>query len=118
MSSTLGRPQKSLAGPDRTEHLERNRAAANKYRQKKKKEHEQIDHKLHDEANKREKLLEEVQALQKEAWELKNMIFQHVKCDHIHQPPPMTARAGSSILSNSSQQSQSTQGTRSSPIQR
>jgi hypothetical protein len=110
MSPTLGRPQKSLPGPERTEHLERNRAAANKYRQKKKKEHEQIDHKLHDEAEKREMLLSQVQSLQKEVWDLKNLIFQHVRCEHVTQPPPIMGRTGSSTVSTSSQPSRSSQG--------
>jgi hypothetical protein len=118
MSPSAGRPQNSPAGPERREHLERNRVAANKYRQKKKKEHEQIDHKLHDEAEKRELLLSEVQILQKEVWELRNLIFQHVRCDHnLGSLPPRIGHTSSNDLSNSSQPNQPNRGTGSSPTQ-
>ena len=113
MNPTSKTPQKSLSGPERAEHLERNRAAATKYRQRKKKEHEEIDHKLHDEAEKRELLLSQVQCLQKEVWDLKNMIFQHARCEHhnIDPPPSITGRTVSNAASNSSQPSQASDET-------
>ncbi|CAI7653836.1 unnamed protein product [Penicillium bialowiezense] len=120
MNHVSKKRERTSPSPNRAQHLERNRTAANKYRQKKKKEHDEIDHKLHDETEKRELLLSQVHSLQKEVWDLKNMIFQHAGCDHGQQsqagfPSASADRAHPNNLSFSSQPSQSSYRTDSSP---
>lgn len=119
---TMARPRntkkrdRATPSPQREQHLERNRTAANKYRQKKKKEQESIDNQLHSETEKRELLLSQVHILQKEVWDLKTLIFQHAGCEHhpIDLPPSSTGRFASSDRNSSSQQSQTSYRTESS----
>ncbi|KAJ5622269.1 hypothetical protein N7528_005501 [Penicillium herquei] len=66
---------------DRAKHLERNRIAANKCRQKKKKRQEEIQHTLSEETEKHEALLSTIDCLKEQVWHLKNIIFDHVSCD-------------------------------------
>ncbi|KAJ5082203.1 hypothetical protein N7532_011246 [Penicillium argentinense] len=83
------RPSKSTAyisrenlSPDRVKHLERNRAAANKCRLKKKQEHKEIQNHLDAETAKRKTLLAEIGVLKEEVWQLKNQMLQHAaSCD-------------------------------------
>ncbi|KAJ5352468.1 hypothetical protein N7452_001442 [Penicillium brevicompactum] len=119
MNHVSKKRERTSPSPNRAQHLERNRTAANKYRQKKKKEHEEIDHRLHDETEKRELLLSQVHSLQKEVWDLKNMIFQHAGCDHNQPnlPSSSAGRAHPNNLSFSSQPSHSSYQTDSSPTQ-
>lgn len=69
---------------ERAKHLERNRIAANKCRERKKRENRQIERRLSDEVDKKEILLAQLHGLQDEVWELKNLIFQHAGCDDHH----------------------------------
>lgn len=75
---------KSDVSPERAKHLERNRIAANKCRERKKRENRQIERRLSDEVDKKEILLAQLHGLQDEVWELKNLIFQHAGCDDHH----------------------------------
>ena len=61
----------STSEPERTIIRERNRIAANKCRQKKKREHQQIERRLSDEIERKEVLLAQLNCLREEAWELK-----------------------------------------------
>ncbi|KAJ5142880.1 uncharacterized protein N7515_001667 [Penicillium bovifimosum] len=75
-------PQRSQnITPERAKHLERNRIAANKCRERKKREHKQIERRLSDEAEKKDLLIAQLNCLREEVWDLKNIIFQHSKCD-------------------------------------
>ncbi|KAJ5543250.1 hypothetical protein N7535_005680 [Penicillium sp. DV-2018c] len=67
--------------PERAKHLERNRIAANKCRERKKREHKQIERRLSDETEKKDLLIAQLNCLREEIWDLKNLIFQHAKCD-------------------------------------
>jgi hypothetical protein len=67
--------------PERAKHLERNRIAANKCRERKKREHKQIERRLSDETEKKEILLAQLNCLREEVWDLKNIIFQHADCE-------------------------------------
>lgn len=67
--------------PERAKHLERNRVAANKCRERKKREHKQIERRLSDETEKKEILLAQLNVLREEVWGLKNIIFQHAECE-------------------------------------
>jgi hypothetical protein len=89
--------------PERAKHLERNRISANKCRVKKKKEHARLQTLLSHETAKRDSLLSEMGLLKDELWYLKNMIFEHAKCEHQsinNELAKMTQR----ILENSSGQ--------------
>ncbi|KAJ5094020.1 hypothetical protein N7456_009881 [Penicillium angulare] len=67
--------------PERAKHLERNRIAANKCREKKKHERAQLQATL-DAASAKHKVLEtEVDILQEEIWHLKNQLFIHARCE-------------------------------------
>ncbi|KAF3010208.1 hypothetical protein E8E15_001694 [Penicillium rubens] len=66
--------------PRRAKHLERNRIAANKCREKKKREHKQIERRFTDETQKKDMLLAQLNCLREEVWELKGRIFQHAEC--------------------------------------
>jgi hypothetical protein len=81
-SSTKSRKQSEDISPERAKHLERNRVSANKCRMKKKKEHARMESVLNTETAKRDSLLSEVGLLKDELWYLKNMIFEHAKCEH------------------------------------
>ncbi|KXG53740.1 bZIP transcription factor, bZIP-1 [Penicillium griseofulvum] len=73
----------SSVSPGRAKHLERNRVAANKCRERKKREHKQIERRLSDETEKKDLLLAQLNSLREEVWDLKNLIFQHADCqDH------------------------------------
>ncbi|KGO69278.1 hypothetical protein PITC_094770 [Penicillium italicum] len=80
--SVLQRRRSSASQPDRTIIRERNRIAANKCRQRKKREHQQIERRLSDEIERKEVLLAQLDCLREEAWELKNMVFQHAGCEN------------------------------------
>ncbi|KAJ9481656.1 hypothetical protein VN97_g11813 [Penicillium thymicola] len=75
------RRQSSVSDPERVKVRERNRVAANKCRQKKKREHQQIERRLSDENEKKEILLAQLNCLREEVWALKDMIFQHAECE-------------------------------------
>ncbi|KAJ5860881.1 uncharacterized protein N7529_008191 [Penicillium soppii] len=74
-------PHTAAVSPERAKHLERNRIAANKCRERKKREHKQIERRLSDETEKKEMLLAQLNCLREEVWDLKNIIFQHAECD-------------------------------------
>ncbi|KAJ5206961.1 bZIP transcription factor bZIP-1 [Penicillium cf. griseofulvum] len=101
-------PSSSSVSPGRAKHLERNRVAANKCRERKKREHKQIERRLSDETEKKDILLAQLNSLREEVWNLKNLIFQHADCqDHqinhqlakmtetvLHSNPNMDANSG------------------------
>ncbi|KAJ5308972.1 hypothetical protein PENANT_c020G10286 [Penicillium antarcticum] len=89
----------SAVGPDRAKHLERNRIAANKCRERKKREHKQIERRLSDETEKKELLLAQLNCLKEEVWDLKNIIFQHAECKD-HQINLQLARMTQTVLEN------------------
>ncbi|KAJ5052467.1 hypothetical protein NUH16_011160 [Penicillium rubens] len=66
--------------PGRAKHLERNRIAANKCRERKKREHRQIERRFTDETQKKDILLAQLKCLREEVWDLKSRIFQHAEC--------------------------------------
>ncbi|KAJ5642236.1 hypothetical protein N7490_006656 [Penicillium lividum] len=69
-------------GLQRARYLERNRIAANKFRIKKKKEHQHIQSSLECETKKHDTLLAQVNGLREELWHLKNQVFEHAtECD-------------------------------------
>ncbi|KAJ5090670.1 hypothetical protein N7532_009354 [Penicillium argentinense] len=80
----MPRDQSQRLTPDRAKHLERNRIAANKCRQKKKREHQQVQNTLHDETARHDSLVAEVNNLREEIWQLKNSIFAHATCNDQH----------------------------------
>lgn len=67
--------------PKRAEHLERNRIAANKCRQRKKREHTQLQETLDAACAKHAALEAEVRSLREEIWHSKNQLFAHAHCD-------------------------------------
>ncbi|KAJ5244995.1 hypothetical protein N7489_005091 [Penicillium chrysogenum] len=73
-------PTSRSVSPGRAKHLERNRMAANKCRERKKREHEQIEWRLTDETQKKDILLAQLNCLREEVWDLKNLMFQHAEC--------------------------------------
>ncbi|CAG7991882.1 unnamed protein product [Penicillium olsonii] len=85
--------------PERARHLERNRIAANKCRERKKREHKLIERRLSDETEKKEILLAQLNCLREEVWGLKNIIFQHAECED-HQINSQLARMTQSVLKN------------------
>jgi hypothetical protein len=93
-------------GPDRAKHLERNRIAANKCRERKKREHKQIERRLSDETEKKELLLAQLNVLKEEVWDLKNIIFQHAQCKD-HQINLQLARMTQTVLDNQPMQESS-----------
>ncbi|KAJ5788292.1 transcriptional regulator family: bZIP [Penicillium paradoxum] len=83
--------------PKRAKHLERNRIAANKCRERKKREHKQIERRLSDEAEKKDLLLAQLNCLREEVWDLKNIIFQHAECED-HQINLQLAKMTQTVL--------------------
>ncbi|KAI2716290.1 hypothetical protein N7455_006079 [Penicillium solitum] len=83
--------------PERAKHLERNRIAANKCRERKKRENKQIERRLNEETEKKEVLLAQLNCLQEEVWDLKNIIFQHTECED-HQINTQLRRMTQSVL--------------------
>jgi hypothetical protein len=81
-STTKSTKQTEDISPERAKHLERNRISANKCRKKKKKEHAKMQRLLNTETAKHASLMSEVGLLKDELWYLKNMIFEHAKCEH------------------------------------
>ncbi|KAJ5245005.1 hypothetical protein N7489_005101 [Penicillium chrysogenum] len=77
-SATLGTSRS--VSPGRAKHLERNRIAANKCRERKKREHKQIERRFTDETQKKDTLLAQLNCLREEVWDLKSRIFQHAEC--------------------------------------
>ncbi|KAI1829122.1 transcriptional regulator family: bZIP [Penicillium roqueforti] len=75
------RRRSAISDPERVNVRERNRAAANKCRRKKKREHEQLERRLSDENEKKDILLSQLNCLREEVWYLKNMIIQHAGCE-------------------------------------
>ncbi|KAJ5244883.1 hypothetical protein N7489_004979 [Penicillium chrysogenum] len=75
------RRRSSVSDSERVKVRERNRVAANKCRQKKKREQEQIERRLSDENEEKEVLLAQLKCLREEVWNLKNMVFQHAGCE-------------------------------------
>ncbi|KAJ5747880.1 uncharacterized protein N7511_009576 [Penicillium nucicola] len=100
------RSARNSAGPDRAKHLERNRIAANKCRERKKREHKQIERRLSDETEKKELLLAQLNCLKEEVWDLKNIIFQHAECKD-HQINLQLARMTQTVLDNQPMQESS-----------
>ncbi|KAK9847722.1 hypothetical protein MYU51_018357 [Penicillium brevicompactum] len=82
--------------PERAKHLERNRIAANKCRERKKRENKQIERRLNEETQKKEDL-SQLNRLREEVWDLKNIIFQHAKCED-HQINAQLRRMSQIIL--------------------
>jgi len=80
--SLFQRQRSSVSEPERAKARERNRIAADKCRQKKKREHQQIERRLSDEIETKEILLAQLNSLRKEVWDLKNMVFQHAGCEN------------------------------------
>ncbi|KAJ6163840.1 hypothetical protein N7497_003819 [Penicillium chrysogenum] len=77
-SPTSGTSRSVSSG--RAKHLERNRIAANKCRERKKREHKQIERRFTDETQKKDILLAQLNCLREEVWDLKSRIFQHAEC--------------------------------------
>ncbi|KAJ5498144.1 hypothetical protein PEX1_075190 [Penicillium expansum] len=101
--------------PGRAKHLERNRVAANKCRERKKREHKQIERRLTDETEKKDILLAQLNCLREEVWDLKNLIFQHAECQD-HQINHQLARMTQTVLQGPpNQDPNSSLPTRSSP---
>ncbi|KAJ9489496.1 hypothetical protein VN97_g3783 [Penicillium thymicola] len=101
--------------PGRAKHLERNRIAANKCRERKKREHKQIERRLTDETEKKDILLAQLNCLREEVWNLKNLIFQHADCQD-HQINHQLTRMTQTILQTPpNQNSTSSMPTGSSP---
>jgi hypothetical protein len=93
-------PQRSQhITPERAKHLERNRIAANKCRERKKREHKQIERRLSDETEKKDLLIAQLNGLREEVWDLKNIIFQHAKCDD-HQINAQLAKMTQTVLNH------------------
>lgn len=80
----MARDHRESVSPGRAKHLERNRIAANKCRQKKKKEHQKIQSCLHDETARHDSLMAELNDLREEIWKLKNTVFAHASCNDRH----------------------------------
>ncbi|KAJ5764518.1 hypothetical protein N7533_003199 [Penicillium manginii] len=80
----MARDHSENISPGRSKHLERNRIAANKCRQKKKKEHQKIQNSLHDETARHDSLMAELNSLREEVWTLKNTVFAHASCNDWH----------------------------------
>ncbi|KAJ5973333.1 hypothetical protein N7481_010543 [Penicillium waksmanii] len=80
----MARDHSDSMSPGRAKHLERNRIAANKCRQKKKKEHQKIQSSLHDETARHDSLMAELNSLREEIWNLKNTVFAHASCNDWH----------------------------------
>ncbi|KAJ5473455.1 transcriptional regulator family: bZIP [Penicillium sp. IBT 31633x] len=83
--------------PERAKHLERNRIAANKCRERKKREHKQIERRLSDETEKKDLLIAQLNCLREEVWDLKNIIFQHAECED-HQINMQLAKMTQTVL--------------------
>ncbi|OQD75559.1 hypothetical protein PENANT_c151G08761 [Penicillium antarcticum] len=76
-------PQHSCASPKLAKYLERNRIAANKFRERKKKKDKQIERRCSDATKKNEVLLAELSYLREQVCKLKNIVFPHAECaDH------------------------------------
>ncbi|KAJ6125135.1 hypothetical protein N7471_012452 [Penicillium samsonianum] len=90
-------PTSNPISPGRAKHLERNRVAANKCRERKKREHKQIERRLTDETEKKDILLAQLNVLREEVWDLKNLIFQHAECQD-HQINHQLARMTQTVL--------------------
>ncbi|KAL3472292.1 hypothetical protein BJX99DRAFT_9153 [Aspergillus californicus] len=87
-TSDLSSPKSSMMGswhPDdvqkREKHLERNRAAASKSRQKKKRETDQLKNRYQDVSRRRKYLEEQIKALHSNLLFLKDQILMHSRCD-------------------------------------
>lgn len=78
---TVSKQSSHSVNPERAKHLERNRIAANKCRERKKREHKQIERRLSDETEKKDLLIAQLNCLREEVWDLKNIIFQHAECE-------------------------------------
>jgi hypothetical protein len=83
--------------PGRAKHLERNRIAANKCRERKKREHRQIERRFTDETQKKDILLAQLKCLREEVWDLKCRIFQHAEC-HDQRINQQLARMAQTVL--------------------
>ncbi|CAG7991620.1 unnamed protein product [Penicillium nalgiovense] len=94
-------PTSRSVSPGRAKHLERNRIAANKCRERKKREHKQIERRLTDETQKKDILLAQLNCLREEVWDLKNLIFQHAECQD-QQINHQLARMTQTVLQNPS----------------
>ncbi|KAJ5373937.1 bZIP transcription factor bZIP-1 [Penicillium concentricum] len=97
MKSVSPTSPSSSVSPGRAKHLERNRVAANKCRERKKREHKQIERRLSDETEKKDLLLAQLNCLREEVWDLKNLIFQHAECQD-HQINHQLARMTETVL--------------------
>ena len=83
MKSVSSASSSQSVSPRRAKHLERNRVAANKCRERKKSEHKQIERRLTHETEKKDILIAQLNCLREELWDLKNLVFQHAECqDH------------------------------------
>ncbi|KAJ5253169.1 hypothetical protein N7489_003579 [Penicillium chrysogenum] len=79
MKSAAPSTSRSIS-PGRAKHLERNRIASNKCRERKKREHKKIERRFTDETQKKDTLLAQLNCLREEVWDLKSRIFQHAGC--------------------------------------
>jgi hypothetical protein len=99
--SVSQRRRSSVGEPEQAKIRERNRVAADKCRQKKKREHKQIERRLSDEIEKKKILLAQLKCLREEVWDLKNMVFQHAGCEN-QQIDLQLARMTRNVLNNPS----------------
>ncbi|KAJ5946413.1 hypothetical protein N7454_003252 [Penicillium verhagenii] len=74
-------PPKDVVSLKKARHLERNRVAANKCRQKKKQRIEETQRVFKAQTAKRRILVAEVNTLKEDLWQLKNRIFAHANCE-------------------------------------
>ena len=73
---------RDTVSPERAKHLERNRIAANKCREKKKLSHARMNLKLDAQSSRNKALKSEVECLREELWSLKNQVFDHALCEN------------------------------------
>lgn len=73
---------RDTVSPERAKHLERNRIAANKCREKKKLSNARMNLKLDAQSSRNKALKSEVECLREELWLLKNQLFDHVLCEN------------------------------------
>lgn len=68
--------------PERARHLERNRLAAKKCRQRRRRAQSDLQQTLDDETARNSALIAEVEALKQEILALKDQLLDHARCDH------------------------------------
>ncbi|KAJ5281838.1 hypothetical protein N7478_007210 [Penicillium angulare] len=80
---------KEKISPEKSRHLERNRIAAKKCREKRKNAQENMEYTLETETARNQALVAEVSALKEEVWHLKNQVLDHARCDDHRDPVPV-----------------------------